>query len=145
MNKTNVFKSTALFSPSHHFIRTSLLANRWLYLSLGILLPLLSFCAGCSNQSHYATEPQLLAALSFAPRHLIIDNQNDYVWTKVTITLNSNFTYQTPILSRGPSSIPLASFLDPQGESFNPDKTQPHHLKVEVLEGINGKPGQFIW
>lgn len=144
MSKLSILKSTARLGASPYF-RKRLLTSRLLNLSLGILLALLSFCAGCSNPSYDAKEPQLLAAISFASQHLIIDNQNDFVWSKVTIKLNNNYTYQTQLLSRGPSSIPLSSFLNPQGESFNPDKAQPHHLKLEVLEGFNGEPGQFIW
>ncbi|MFD0675391.1 MULTISPECIES: hypothetical protein [unclassified Paenibacillus] len=145
MNKKVNFNPIALFQSSRQFISTSFISKRWLPLSLCILLPLLSFCVGCSSQTSNIQEPELLVALSFAPRHLMIDNQNDFVWTKVTIKLNDNYIYQTNMLSRGPSSIPLSSFHNELGEAFNPEKTQPHHLILEVLEGFNGNPGQFIW
>jgi hypothetical protein len=75
----------------------------------------------------------------------MIDNQNDFVWKKVTVRLNDKYIYKSDILPRGPSSIPLSEFLDSQGGPFHPEKAQPHRLIVDVEEGFNGQPGQFIW
>lgn len=127
-------------------LRIQALFTRERLLPVFILLPLLFFCWGCSSQPSGSPEqPGPLASLSFAPQHLILDNQNDFVWKQVTITLNHSYTYKTDLLSRGPSSIPLSAFRDSQGTPFDPSKAQPRHLTIDVREGFDGQPGQFVW
>ncbi|WP_165842211.1 hypothetical protein [Paenibacillus xerothermodurans] len=74
-----------------------------------------------------------------------MDNQNDYVWKNVSITLNKQYFYSSPIVPRGPSSLPLSEFRDVQGAAFDAVQSIPRQLVIEVQEGFNGQPGRFSW
>jgi hypothetical protein len=119
----------------------SLLLSPILILSLLLLL-----CAGCTPMSEaVANRQNLLPALSFSAKHIIIDNQNAFVWKNVSIKINDQYVYTTPILPRGPSSLLLSDFRDSEGIPFDPGRWTPHQLIIEAQEGADGKPGTFEW
>lgn len=108
------------------------------------LLLLCASAAACAAPAQPG-DPGLLARLSFSRSQLIIDNGNDFVWNRVTIRLNGDYVYATDILPRGASSLPLSEFRAPGGAPFDPLRSTPHRLTIQVEEGFDRKPMYWEW
>jgi|GEM_PF-6871879 len=119
-----------------------------------VIVLLMAGLTGCSSPLQImqgklggtaASPTELIVSLGFPGQHVIVDNGNDFVWQQVAIRLNDDYQYQTPLLPRGASSIPLSAFHDAEGHEFVPSAMTPHRLVIEVQSGFQGKPGYFKW
>ncbi|WP_426451855.1 hypothetical protein ACP26L_07055 [Paenibacillus sp. S-38] len=120
-------------------------AGRHCRLQLWALLLCLVLAAGCGAQDRPADSPGLLAALSFAKEHILLDNGNDFVWTGVTVTLNGRYVYKAGTVPRGTSALPFAEFRDSDGRPFDRSSMTPHKLVIEAVGGFTGQPGRYEW
>ncbi|MGF7034003.1 hypothetical protein J2T17_004951 [Paenibacillus mucilaginosus] len=112
---------------------------------LWALLLCLGLTAGCGAADRTADSPGLLAALSFAKEHILLENGNDFVWTGVTVTLNGRYVYKADTVPRGTSALPFAEFRDGDGRPFDRSSMTPRSLVIEAGGGFNGQPGRYEW
>ncbi|MCZ8522504.1 MULTISPECIES: hypothetical protein [Paenibacillus] len=99
----------------------------------------------CGPAGERPATPGLLAGLTFAKSHILLENGNDFVWNGVTITLNGRYVYRTDSMPRGTSALPFDEFRDRDGHSFDRSRMTPHDLVIDAAAGFDGQPGRYEW
>jgi len=97
--------------------------------------------AGCGPSE--PTSVDLKAKVSTDGQYLIIENDDDFVWNNVKITINDEYVYRTDFIAKGKSSIMLSEFTKDDGERFNPEVYKLKEVFIYVPKAVNGKDGFF--
>ncbi|QRG66537.1 hypothetical protein [Brevibacillus choshinensis] len=122
--------------------------KRWSVYELQVCAAALTFfVAGCVPSARYAEsgEAPILADIGATRQHLLITNNNSFVWRQVTFTVNGTYQYQMDVVPRGSTSITLSSFVDDFGRAFTSTAAGLRHVDIDVAGSSSGTGGSYQW
>jgi hypothetical protein len=80
-----------------------------------------------------------LADISLTNNHLIVQNETGFVWHDAKITIDHKYTYVAAMMTSGKSSVPLAKFIDDQGNSYKRGRWSMRNLTIDVTDTLGVK------
>lgn len=121
--------------------------KRQFFRSVTVIAALSLALAGCfpSADPGSVSEEAILADIGTTRDHLLITNNNSFVWSQVTFVLNGTYRYKTDTVPRGGTSISLSSFADDSGQAYARTALGVHHVTIHVAKGLEGREGWFEW
>ncbi|MDF2683684.1 MAG: hypothetical protein K0R47_4874 [Brevibacillus sp.] len=122
--------------------------KRWSVYELQVCAVALTFfVGGCVPSAHLAEagEAPILADIGATRQHLLITNNNTFVWRQVTFIVNGTYRYQMENVPRGSTSITLSSFVDDFGQAFTSTAAGLRHVDIDIVDTSSGKRGSFDW
>lgn len=87
----------------------------------------------------------ILADIGATRQHLLVTNQNPFVWHHVTFVLNGSYRYQAEMVPRGSTSIMFSSFADDSGQAYTGTAAALRHVTIHVADSVEGRDGWFEW
>lgn len=120
---------TVLYSS----IRKSTKSNVALCLAIVSLVLLMTGCVSAPKSSIP------IADIGLTNNHLVIQNETGFVWYDAKITINHKYTYVAAMMTSGKSSVPLAKFIDDQGNSYKRGRWSMRNLTIDVTDTLGVK------
>lgn len=122
--------------------------KRWSVYELHVCAAALTFfVAGCvpSAQSAESGRAPILADIGATRQHLLVTNNNSFVWRQVTFTVNGMYRCQMEMVPRGNTSITLSSFVDDDGQAFSSTAAGLRHVDIDIADSSSGNRGSYQW
>lgn len=102
---------------------------------------------GCTPHAHPSEDgiTLILADIGATRQHLLVTNNNPFVWRKATFVVNGEYRYQMEVVPRGSTSITLSSFVDDDGQPYSGTAAGLHKVDIEVADSTLARSGSFQW